>query len=153
MMRQTGCDAVIVGRGCLGRPWLFRELGDVFDGREPQPPPRLGMVVATMLEHARRLAEWMGEDAALRAFRRHATWYTKGFRGSSQLRQRAMCVRTLAELREVLQSLDGEAPYPISAIRLTRAKSSRTQRVSLPEDFWDAGEAPPPASDADAEGG
>ena len=53
MMRTTGCDGVVVGRGCLGRPWLFRDLADVFEGREPQNPPTLGEVADIMLEHAR----------------------------------------------------------------------------------------------------
>src|SRR5204862_1507397 len=67
MMRATGCDGVIVGRGGLGRPWLFRDLDDVFGGREPQNPPSFGGVVDVMLEHARLLAEWTGEDLAMRA--------------------------------------------------------------------------------------
>src|SRR6185436_7036176 len=66
MMRQTGCDGVVVGRGCLGRPWLFRDLADVFDGREPADPPPLGVVVDVMLAHARALAEWFGEGPAMR---------------------------------------------------------------------------------------
>ncbi|HEY0138528.1 MAG TPA: tRNA dihydrouridine synthase DusB, partial [Nannocystis sp.] len=53
MMRETGCDGVIVGRGCLGRPWLFRDLNDVFHGREPRNPPTLGEVVDIMITHAR----------------------------------------------------------------------------------------------------
>ena len=61
MMRTTGCDGVIVGRGCLGRPWLFRDLADVFEGREPADPPGFGGVVDVMLEHARLLAEWLGD--------------------------------------------------------------------------------------------
>src|SRR5207247_10694522 len=66
MMRQTGCDGVIVGRGCLGRPWLFRDLSDVFAGREPQNPPNLGQVRAVLLEHARGLPAWFGERPATR---------------------------------------------------------------------------------------
>ncbi|MEO6708786.1 MAG: tRNA dihydrouridine synthase DusB, partial [Planctomycetota bacterium] len=61
MMRNTGCDAVIVGRGCLGRPWLFRELSDMFAGREPAPPPRLGEIAAIMLDHGERMVEFFGE--------------------------------------------------------------------------------------------
>ena len=65
MMRSTGCDGVVVGRGCLGRPWLFRDLADVFAGREPAPPPRLGEVADMMLEHARAARpRWFGEPAA-----------------------------------------------------------------------------------------
>src|SRR6187431_1240538 len=74
MMRETGCDGVVVGRGCLGRPWLFRDLADVFAGREPQDPPALGEVALVMIDHAERLAGWIGESAAMRAFRRQATW-------------------------------------------------------------------------------
>src|SRR5438094_173874 len=60
MMRMTGCDAVIVGRGCLGRPWLFRDLADVFDGRAPSNPPNFGGVLEIMFRHARLLADWFG---------------------------------------------------------------------------------------------
>ena len=73
MMRTTGCDGVIVGRGCLGRPWLFRDLAAVFGGRAPDNPPALGEVVDVMTEHARLLCEWIGEGPAMRAFRRHTS--------------------------------------------------------------------------------
>src|SRR5437588_8752413 len=77
MMRQTHCDGVVVGRGCLGRPWLFRDLADVFNGREPLDPPNFGEVLGTMFRHARRLSDWFGERLAMHSFRRHASWYTK----------------------------------------------------------------------------
>src|SRR5690606_9222282 len=67
MMRTTGCDGVVVGRGCLGRPWLFRDLADLFDGRAPRDPPRLGEICGIMLEHAERLVAWWGEAPAMRA--------------------------------------------------------------------------------------
>jgi len=154
MMRQTGCDGVLVARGSLGRPWLFRELRQVFDGGLPPPPPRLGEVAKVMLDHAGRLAEWMGEAAAIRAFRRQATWYTKGFRDSAQLRRRLMQVRTLAELRATLANLDSDEPFPASALRLSRAKGSASQRVSLPDGFLDTLDDPtPPTDDAPGEGG
>ena len=86
MMRQTGCDGVVVGRGCLGRPWLFRDLADVFAGREMQAPPRLGEIAEVMLEHGELLVRWFGPDRGMRSFRKHATWYVKGFHGSSRLR-------------------------------------------------------------------
>ena len=100
MTRATGCDGVVVGRGCLGRPWLFRDLADVFDGRAPQDPPALGGVVDVMIEHARLLVAWLGhEAAAMRAFRKHSSWYTKCFPDSAPLRQRLMQVLSLGELR------------------------------------------------------
>lgn len=135
MMRQTGCDGVVVGRGCLGRPWLFRDLAAVFAGEEPPDPPTFGEVASVALEHARRLAGWMGEGPAMRAFRRHSSWYTKGFRGSAQLRQELMQVSTLEALERILRSHDPDEPFPPGAMRVSRGKTSGTQKVSLPEGF------------------
>jgi nifR3 family TIM-barrel protein len=137
MMRSTGCDGVIVGRGCLGRPWLFRDLSDVFHGRDPQDPPRFGEVIEIMLEHARLLVEWLGEAPAMRMFRKHSTWYTKGFRGSAELRAKLVQVTTLEELRTVLAEADPTAPFPPQAMRMPRGKSSGRQRVQLPEGYLD----------------
>jgi nifR3 family TIM-barrel protein len=156
MLRQTGCDGVVVGRGCLGRPWLFRDLADVLAGREPQDPPRLGEIAAIMLEHARLLSDWLGEPTAIRSFRRHATWYTKGFRGSAALRQRLMQIATLADLEAVLAELDPDERFPPSAMRVARGKSSGTQVVSLPHGYLDQrDDATPPeaAAEDDFSGG
>jgi nifR3 family TIM-barrel protein len=138
MMRTTGCDGVVVGRGCLGRPWLFRDLADVFEGREPSSPPALGGVVDEMLEHARLLARWLGDEgAAMKAFRKHSSWYTKCFPASASLRQRLMQVLRLDELEAVLDGLDRSLPYPPEAMRVPRGKTSGTQRVALPEGYLD----------------
>lgn len=137
MMRTTGCDGVVIGRGCLGRPWLFRDLSAVFEGREPPNPPLFGEVVEIALEHARLLSEWAGEAPAMRMFRRHSSWYTKGFRGSAQLRARLMRVTTLAGLEEVLRSADASEPFPPDAMRVPRGKTGGRQKVSLPEGFLD----------------
>jgi nifR3 family TIM-barrel protein len=157
MMRTTGCDGVVVGRGCLGRPWLFRDLADVFDGREPQDPPWLGGVVDVMLEHARLLARWLGDEpAAMKAFRKHSSWYTKCFPGSAPLRQRLMQVLRLAELGEVLADIDRALPYPPEAMRVPRGKTGGTQRVALPEgylDHLDDAAVPPPEAEAADSGG
>src|SRR5262252_7266976 len=112
MMRQTGCDGVIVGRGCLGRPWLFRDLSDAFNGREPSDPPYFGEVLDIMFSHARKLCDWFGERLAMHSFRRHASWYTKGFRVSSETRVAMMRVETLLNLRELFQSVDRSQPFP-----------------------------------------
>ncbi len=147
MMRATGCDGVIVGRGCLGRPWLFRDLADVFEGREAQNPPDLGGVVDVMLEHARLLCDWLGETGAMPAFRKHSSWYTKGFPGSAPLRERLMRVKALAELREVLGALDRSLPFPPEAMRVARGKTGGTQRVALPEGYLnDLEDATPPSA-------
>ena len=134
-MRQTGCDGVIVGRGCLGRPWLFRELADVFAGRPARAAPRLGEVIEVMLRHARWAAEWFGEEPALRAFRRQAAWYTKGFRGSARLRKELMRVCTVAQLEAAVSGSDPTEPFPQSALRVSRGKHAGTQQVSLPDGF------------------
>ncbi|MDH3622300.1 MAG: tRNA dihydrouridine synthase DusB [Myxococcales bacterium] len=135
MMRDTGCDGVVIGRGCLGRPWLFRDLADVFEGREPRDPPLLGEVVQIAVEHAALLCEWAGEDQAMRMFRRHSSWYTKGFRGSAKLRARLMRVATLGELEDVLSAVDAAEPFPPEAMRVPRGKTAGRQKVSLPEGF------------------
>src|SRR5215510_9689181 len=98
MMRQTKCDGVIVGRGCLGRPWLFRDLADVFNGREPSDPPNFGEALEIMFAHARKLAGWFGERLAMHAFRRHASWYTKGFSMNSEIRAGLMRIEAVAQL-------------------------------------------------------
>ncbi|HSC88016.1 MAG TPA: tRNA dihydrouridine synthase DusB [Polyangiaceae bacterium] len=154
MMRETGCDGVVVGRGCLGRPWLFRDLADVFAGRSPQNPPNLGEVGATMLEHARLLAAWIGEEPAMKAFRRHASWYTKGFRGSARARARFMQVSHLAELEETIATLDANEPFPAGSMRVPRGKTAGTQEVSLPDGYLNQlDDDTPPEEDDHVEGG
>jgi nifR3 family TIM-barrel protein len=151
MMRTTGCDGVVVGRGCLGRPWLFRDLADVFEGRAPEDPPGFGGVVDVMLEHARLLADWLGEEGAMRAFRKHSSWYTKGFPGGAPLRERLMHVRTLGELEHVLATVDRSLPFPPEAVRVARGKSGGTQKVALPEGYLDdLDDATPPVLEAEA---
>ncbi|MEM6960291.1 MAG: tRNA dihydrouridine synthase DusB [Myxococcota bacterium] len=154
MMRQTGCDGVVVGRGCLGRPWLFRDLADVFQGRHPSEPPRFGEVASIMLEHASLLVEWMGEQHAMRGFRKHSSWYTKGFRDSAELRRQLMQVQTLTELEDALKKRDRDAEFPESAMRVPRGKTSGTQKVALPDGYLDdLNDAAPPSVEAAAHGG
>jgi nifR3 family TIM-barrel protein len=150
MMRETGCDGVVVGRGCLGRPWLFRDLADVFAGREPQNPPDFGGVVDVMLEHARLLAAWQGERDAMRAFRKHSAWYTKGFPGGAALRERLMRVETVEALGAVLAEVDRAQPFPPEAMRVGRGKRGGRQKVALPEGFLDhLDDATPPGAEAE----
>jgi len=145
MMRTTGCDGVIVGRGCLGRPWLFRDLADLFDGREPQDPPRFGEVVDLMLEHARMLCDWFGERFAMPQMRKFATWYTKSFPGGAALRDGLSRVKSLDDLRALVAGVDRDLPFPPAGMRAHRGKKSGTQRVSLPPGYLDdrESEAPP----------
>jgi nifR3 family TIM-barrel protein len=156
MMRQTQCDGVVVGRGCLGRPWLFRDLVDVFSAREPQNPPTLGEITQIMLRHARALCDWLGEEPAMRQFRKHATWYTKGFRGSARMRDTLMHVATLATLADVMGSMDPSEAFPATAMRIPRGKTSGTQKVALPDGYLDSldDDTPPaPETEDDTTGG
>jgi nifR3 family TIM-barrel protein len=151
MMRSTGCDGVIVGRGCLGRPWLFRDLADVFAGRDPENPPSFGTVADVMLEHARLLVEWLGESGGMPSFRKHATWYTKGFAGGAALRERLMRVRTPAELTDILAGADHRLPFPPDAMRVPRGKTAGRQKVALPDGYLDTlDDATPPGAEAEA---
>lgn len=135
MMRSTGCDGVIVGRGCLGRPWLFRELADVFDGREPALPPNLGAIVEIIKDHARRLVSFFGEREGLLHMRKWCAWYTKGFPGSASVRDALGRLNTIADLERELARLNPSDPFPRSALRAHRAKGSRMQKVALPENY------------------
>ncbi len=156
MMRQTGCDGVVVGRGCLGRPWLFRDLADVFKGRQPENPPQFGFIREIMLEHARLLAEWFGERMGLLSFRKHATWYTKGFPGSAQWRQSLIQVETLDDLAVALDQLASDLEFPPESMRVKRGKKSRRQRVALPDGYLDDrfDQTPPdPAAETEDSGG
>jgi hypothetical protein len=103
-----------------------------------------------MLQHARLLTLWMGEEGAMRAFRKHSSWYTKGFPGGAVLRQRLMMVRTEAELGAILGEVDRSLPFPPEAMRVPRGKSGGTQKVALPPGFLDdLDDATPPGVEAE----
>ena len=135
MMRETGCDGVIVGRGCLRRPWLFGELAEAFDGRVPQGQPRLGEIVQIMRRHAAALVELFGEPVGMREMRKWCLWYTSGFRGAAAVRGALPRLETLAQLDELLTVLDADEPFPTVGLRASRAKDGRRQEVRLPEGY------------------
>ncbi len=156
MMRQTGCAGVIVGRGCLGRPWLFRDLADVFAGREPRPQPAFGDVVPVILDHARRLADWFGERRGVLMMRKQIAWYTKGYPGSSHVRARLPHVTTIEDVAREIAVIPVASPFPANALRVPRGKSGGTQVVALPDGYLDdlADDAPPlAAAGVGADGG
>jgi nifR3 family TIM-barrel protein len=149
MMDETGCDGVVVGRGCLGRPWLFRDLADAFAGRPLQAPPCLGDVVAIMRRHARLLVDLFGEDQGCRDFRKHVSWYLTGFPvGGARRRDMAM-VSTLAELDAHLEGLDPSEPFPESARRTKRGHTNGPRPVQLPPGWLDRADDPTPPEGAD----
>ena len=149
MMRSTGCAGVVVGRGCLGRPWLFRDLADVFAGRQPQNPPPFGEVASIMLEHARLLCEWSGESRGMRDFRKHSTWYTKGFPDSARMRHKLIQIETLQQLADILGEGNALEPFPAGAMRIPRGKRGGRRKVVLPDGYLDnLQDTTPPMEDA-----
>lgn len=138
MLRETGCAGVIIGRGCLGRPWLFRELIELLGGVPPTPPPCWGVIAKIMQEHAAAMVEWSGDEyGSLRAFRKHASWYTKGFRASTLLREQLMHVATLEGLERLLVQIDADEPFPEHALRAVRGKRGRLAKIVLPHGYLD----------------
>jgi nifR3 family TIM-barrel protein len=138
MMAATGCDGVVVGRGCLGRPWLFRDLALAFAGRPVPPPPRLGDVTAVLARHARLLAEWVTEPIAVRDVRKHVGWYLHGYPVGGEVRRRLTATATVAALEAELARLDPDLALLPGADAGPRGKSSGPIRVALP-DGWLAG--------------
>ncbi|MGW5051019.1 tRNA dihydrouridine synthase DusB [Actinokineospora sp. NPDC004072] len=136
MVEQTGCDGVVVGRGCLGRPWLFRELHAAFTGRPIPDGPSLGEVGRILTRHAELLADHLGEDKGLRDLRKHMAWYLRGFPIGATLRQRFALVSGLAELAELVGELDPDVPYPADADG-PRGRQGSPGKVVLPEGWLD----------------
>jgi nifR3 family TIM-barrel protein len=134
MMASTGCDGVVIGRGCLGRPWLFAELSAAFTGGPPPTPPTLGEVAVIMRRHADLLTAHFGEDKAMREMRKHIAWYLHGFPAGSELRRALALVSTLDELDHLLDRLDGAVPFPEAATG-PRGRQGSPARVALP-DGW-----------------
>ena len=149
MIDETGCAGVVVGRGCLGRPWLFADLADAFAGRPPRPGPDLGGVTATMKTHARLLGEIMGEEGGCRDFRKHVGWYLAGFPVGADRRRQLALVATLGDLDRQLDELDGSIPFPPGAGRLVRGHSQGPRRVTLPHGWLDDVDSPAPPTGAD----
>jgi nifR3 family TIM-barrel protein len=139
MVRQTGCDGVVVGRGCLGRPWLFADLAAAFAGRSVRVRPGLGEVADAMRRHAQLLAEHYGEELkACRDIRKHVAWYLKGFRVGQPLRAGLALVESLAALDDLLSQLDLTQPWPGDPAEGQRGRAGSPQRVALPEGWLDS---------------
>ncbi|WP_344653167.1 tRNA dihydrouridine synthase DusB [Cryptosporangium japonicum] len=149
MVTETGCAGVVVGRGCLGRPWLFADLAAAFAGRPERVRPNLGEVAATMRRHAELLAEWKGEAWGLPDFRKHVAWYLKGYPVGSTIRRELGMVSTLAELDDLLAKLDPAAPFPATEIGEPRGRTTGARRVVLPEGWLDDPDALTAPTDAE----
>jgi nifR3 family TIM-barrel protein len=138
MVRETGCAGVVVGRGCLGRPWLFADLAAAFASRDARARPRLGDVAAMMHRHAELLAGWLGESRGVTEFRKHVAWYLKGFAVGGGLRAAMASTSSLAELDDLLARLDPEEPFPDVVLGQPRGRTSAGRGVSLPEGWLDS---------------
>lgn len=137
MVEQTGASGVVVGRGCLGRPWLFRDLAAAFDGEQVATLPCLGEVAAMMRRHAELLSHHLGEDRGCREFRKHVSWYLKGFTAGGELRHSLALVTSLAELDALLSHLDPAEPFPVAELGTPRGRQGSPRRVVLPQGWLD----------------
>lgn len=138
MMAQTGCAGVEVGRGALGRPWLFADIAATLAGKPRPGLPDMGQVCALMQRHATLLANLMGETHAMKDFRKHTGWYLKGFPVGGATRLALASVTSLAELGQLLASLDQSAPFPQDDLGRPRGRQgSPRDHVILPHGWLD----------------
>jgi nifR3 family TIM-barrel protein len=135
MVRQTGCAGVVVGRGCLGRPWLFADLVDAFNGGDKRVLPTLHEVREVMFRHGELIVDYFeSEDRGCRDLRKHMAWYLKGFSVHSELRRQFGMVGSLTELRSLLGQLDDQ-PYPVEIGDKPRGRTCSGRPPTLP-DGW-----------------
>jgi nifR3 family TIM-barrel protein len=141
MVEATGCDGVVVGRGCLGRPWLFADLAAAFAGTTARVHPTLGEVAQTMRRHAEYLTEsYDSELKACRDIRKHVGWYLKGFPAGRDTRRRLALVDSLAELDDLIAGLDLDAVWPGEPAEGQRGRAGSSHRVALPDGWLDSQE-------------
>ena len=144
LVDETGCDGVVVGRGCLGRPWLFADLAAAFAGSPVRLRPTLGQVTETMRRHAAYLVEFYGDERrGCRDVRKHIAWYLKGFPAGGALRSSLARVDSLAALDRLLDGLDQRAPWPGDPAEGPRGRAGSPRRVVLPEGWLDSRELTP----------
>ncbi|MFD4421573.1 tRNA dihydrouridine synthase DusB [Agromyces sp. NPDC058484] len=147
MVAETGCDGVVVGRGCLGRPWLFGDLAAAFRG-EPSTgsgtstfEPSLGEVAQTFRRHAELLTDFFdSEERGCRDIRKHVAWYFKGYPVGGDLRARLATVESLAQLDDLLGTLDWSMPYPGEGAEGPRGRAGTPKNPALPEGWLDSQE-------------
>ncbi|KQQ95151.1 tRNA-dihydrouridine synthase [Leifsonia sp. Leaf325] len=141
MVRETGCDGVVVGRGCLGRPWLFGDLAAAFRGESVSFQPTLGQVAETFRRHAELLVDFFDdEDRGCRDIRKHVAWYFKGYPVGGELRARMATVESLQMLDDLLGTLDWDQPYPGEGAEGPRGRAGTPKSPSLPQGWLDSQE-------------
>jgi nifR3 family TIM-barrel protein len=149
MMEQTGVDGIVVGRGCLGRPWLFADLEQAIRAylagdKNPaitQVMPSLGEVADGFYRHAELLVEFFEEEGrACRDIRKHVAWYFKGYPVGGEFRAKLAQVMSLDHMREILSELDRSSPYPGDEAEGPRGRLGSVKACSLPENWLDSRE-------------
>ena len=139
MVDETGCDGVVVGRGCLGRPWLFGELARAFGGEAPVVDATLSFVAQAFRRHAELLVDFYEDELrGCRDIRKHAGWYFKGYPVGGEMRGRFTKVDTLADIDALISELDLSAPYPGEGVEGPRGRSGRARRAVLPEGWLES---------------
>ena len=165
MVEETGCAGVVIGRGCLGRPWLFADLAAAFEGKPDREYPPLSSVAAIMRRHASLLLDEYGtdppeprdphaRDRGIRDFRKHVAWYLKGFAVGGAARRALSVVSSLDELDELLATIPDQ-PFPIEILGTPRGRSTAARKVALPYGWLDDRDslAVPEGAELDISGG
>ncbi|MCS6710750.1 tRNA dihydrouridine synthase DusB [Brachybacterium sp. EF45031] len=141
MVEQTGCDGVVVGRGCQGRPWLFADLAAGFAGRPDRVQPSLGEVAAVVRRHAELLVDFFEDEGrGVRDLRKHVAWYFKGYPVGGRMRHRLATMESLADLDTKLAELDLDSPYPGEAVEGPRGRAGTPKRAVVPEGWMESRE-------------
>lgn len=157
MVDETGCAGVVVGRGCLGRPWLFADLAAIFTGSSARSRPTLADVALMLRRHGELLAGLMGEQRGLTDLRKHMAWYTKGFPVGGEIRRGLGTVSSLADLDEQLVKFPADAAFPAEILGAPRGRQgSPRDRVVVPQGWLDDQcglELDLSAAESDASGG
>jgi len=138
MVRQTGADGVVVGRGCLGRPWLFGQLAAAFTGAKIPADPHFAEVLRTLSRHAQLLCADYGEARGCRDMRKHMAWYLKGFSVKQQIRQSLGTVSSLAELDGLIGQIDGDQEFNQVVGAGPRGRTAGGRRPTLPDGWLDS---------------
>lgn len=105
LMEKTGCDMVMIGRGALGRPWVFSQINAYLDHEVILPEPPVVEKMRVMLKHIETLCKYKGERVGIREARKHAAWYTKGLHGAANYRSRMGLINSVDELKQIALEL------------------------------------------------
>lgn len=142
MVAETGCDGVVVGRGCLGKPWLFGDLAAAFQGGHLKAQPTLGQVAAAYRRHAELLVEFFDgdENHACRDIRKHVAWYFKGYAVGGETRAALAMSSSLQQIDDLIGGLEADQPYPGVDAEGQRGRAGTPKIPTLPYGWLDSRE-------------